>query len=79
MFTLLALLAVAPLAQGDAAAAKPKKEAQICRRLNTTGSRMDARRVCRTKSEWAEVDAANNPHGVDADHTGVVERTRRDK
>ena len=34
------------------AAAKPKKEAKICRTIEITGSRMGVREVCMTASEW---------------------------
>ncbi|KQN25555.1 hypothetical protein ASE86_04840 [Sphingomonas sp. Leaf33] len=54
----------------------PKKEARTCRRVGNTGSRMDDKRICKTKSEWARIDAANNAHGVDADHTNADERNR---
>ena len=51
------LLAAASLA-GDPAvvpaapAAKPKKEAKICRTEEITGTRMGGRSVCKTADEW---------------------------
>ena len=51
------LLAAAALA-GDpsvvpaAPAAKPKKEAKICRTQEITGTRMGGRSVCKTADEW---------------------------
>lgn len=76
MLLSLALFAAVPAVQDAAPSQKPKKEMRICRRLGTTGSRMDERRVCKTKAEWAQIDAANNVHGIDANHTGEVERNR---
>jgi hypothetical protein len=32
---------------------------KMCRRIETTGSIMPAKRVCRTKSEWAQIDQTN--------------------
>jgi len=36
----------------------PVKEKKICRREETTGSIMPTR-VCHSKEEWAQIDAAN--------------------
>lgn len=38
--------------------AKPKKVAKICRSgSNTTGSRMQPPKVCKTAEQWAAIDA----------------------
>lgn len=37
-------------------AAEPAKEKKICRKLTTSGTRME-KRVCLTKSQWAKIDA----------------------
>ena len=44
----------------EASAPKPAGEAgkTICRRDRETGSRVRAKRTCRTREEWNEVDAA---------------------
>lgn len=59
---ILALLfsAAPALAQEQAAASKPdlKAEKKVCRDMTPTGSRVP-KRECRTKSEWASIDAAN--------------------
>ncbi|HMI21176.1 MAG TPA: hypothetical protein VK533_16710 [Sphingomonas sp.] len=41
-----------------AAAENPAKEKKICRREEATGSIMGTR-VCHTKDEWVQIDAAN--------------------
>jgi hypothetical protein len=41
-----------------AAAEKPAKEKKICRREEETGSIMQTR-VCHSKEEWVQIDAAN--------------------
>ena len=52
-------VAVAP----GSAAAEPAEEKQVCKRVKTmeTGStiRERAKRVCRTVSEWKEIEAEN--------------------
>ena len=40
------------------AAETPVKEKKVCRREETTGSIMPTR-ICHTKDEWAQIDAAN--------------------
>ena len=35
---------------------KPKKPAQICRKMSTTGSRMGSK-TCHTAAEWKEIEA----------------------
>jgi hypothetical protein len=64
-FKMMALVAavaftVPAVAQtADAAAAAPKKEKKVCRRLDQTGSILGSRPTCHTKEEWASIDAAN--------------------
>ena len=65
-FTMMALVAatafsVPALAQTttDAPAPKPVKEKKVCRRLEQTGSILGSAAICHTKSEWAQIDAAN--------------------
>lgn len=41
-----------------ATAEKPAKEKKLCRREEMTGSIMPTR-VCHTKDEWVQIDAAN--------------------
>jgi hypothetical protein len=60
----------------DSAAAKPKKEKKVCRRLEQTGSILGGRPICHTKSEWAAIDEAN---GRDADRTLDAGRDVRNK
>lgn len=56
---LLAQVAAPTLAETSAApAVKAEKEKKICRREETTGSIM-ATRVCHSKEEWVQIDAAN--------------------
>ena len=57
------------------AAVKPVTEKKICRQEDVTGSIMMARK-CRTKEEWARIDATNAravPHilGRDGSQTGI--------
>ena len=51
------MLPTAALAQQDAAqqtaAADPDKK--ICKKVQTTGTRLGAKKVCATKAEWDEV------------------------
>lgn len=56
MFLTLALLAAAPVTQAAPPAPEEKK---ICRRPATTGTRMAAKPVCRTKAEWAEYNRSS--------------------
>jgi len=67
-FKLMALAATVSfagpaVAQTDATppapAAAPVKEKKVCRRLDQTGSILGSRPTCHTKSEWAQIDAAN--------------------
>jgi hypothetical protein len=51
----LALL-TAPALADEPNAATPAPAKKICRSESATGSIM-VRRICRTKSEWAEIDA----------------------
>lgn len=54
-------LAIAPAsarAADETAEAKPAKEKKICRTYKVTGSLTRRTRICRTESEWAEVDRA---------------------
>lgn len=56
--TLIALAAQSQTATPPVAAATPEKP--VCRRMEqTTGSTLPGKRVCRPKSEWAQIDAAN--------------------
>jgi len=50
--------APAPAASSTAPAAHPEKEKKVCRREETTGSIMPTR-ICHTKDEWVQIDAAN--------------------
>lgn len=43
------------VAKGKGSAADPNR--QICRTTETTGSRLQKKRICRTASEWAEQQA----------------------
>ena len=58
--TLAALLLLAAFAEpgatasAGAAAAEPKKEKLICRRLDATESRMASQRLCKTAQQWKE-------------------------
>jgi len=54
----LAAFLASPLAAADSDQQPPKKERRICRESEPTGSRL-TKRVCHTKSEWAEIDKAN--------------------
>lgn len=79
MLLVVALFAAVPMAQDATSPAPPRKEARSCRRVGNTGSRMDEKRICKTRSEWAAIDAANNLYGVDAKHTGEAERNRANR
>jgi hypothetical protein len=48
----------AAVAQGSAAEAAPVKEKKVCRSYKVTGSLTRRTRICRTETEWKEVDAA---------------------
>lgn len=57
----LGMVAVHSAATADNIAAAPAADGdkKVCRRVETTGSIMPNKRVCRKKSEWAEVDRVN--------------------
>lgn len=72
--TLLAILPAAAAAQGDRAKPVPPTTTgavvvtgqatndpnrMICRTSNTTGSRLGRSKVCRTASQWSEINAAD--------------------
>ena len=42
----------------------PAKEKKICRVQETTGSRLGAKRICKTQAEWDEI-AANARNDVE--------------
>ncbi|WP_326525822.1 hypothetical protein [Sphingomonas sp.] len=66
-----ALLAAAPVqAAPPAAAADAKKDRMVCKREDATGSRMGAKRICRTASEWAEYYKSIDPNGRALDPMG---------
>lgn len=52
------LLAGGQAEAGGAAKSKDAGSEQVCRRGKETGSRLRAKRVCRTRDEWRELDAA---------------------
>lgn len=47
--------AAATTAAAAAQATKPKQDEKVCKRLETSGTRM-AERVCLTKEEWKKVE-----------------------
>ena len=51
----LLVSATAVVAQGNSGTAKADPDRQVCRRINDTGSRLGAIRVCHTAAEWAEL------------------------
>lgn len=54
-----ATLLLAGMPQADEVPkAKAPNEQKICRRGRETGSRLRAPRTCRTRAEWAEIEAA---------------------
>ena len=60
MSILLGLVAVAAAQPTTATPATPSSDKQICKRVeeNFTGSRLGkAKKVCRTASEWRQMDA----------------------
>ncbi|WP_314373187.1 hypothetical protein [Sphingomonas paucimobilis] len=62
MLTTLMLLALA--GQQAEPALVPAKEKKICRVQETTGSRLGAKRICKTQAEWDEI-AANARNDVE--------------
>ncbi|WP_294235912.1 hypothetical protein [uncultured Sphingomonas sp.] len=62
MLTTLLLLALA--GQQTEPTPPPAKEKKICRAQETTGSRLAAKRVCKTQAEWDEI-AANARNTVE--------------
>lgn len=59
MISLILALAVSAPAVADqtpAPAATPAPERKICKVQEATSSRLGARRICRTESEWKELD-----------------------
>lgn len=63
---LVALAAPAALAQAPAPAAQPATKADegelnkvVCRRVESIGTRLSAKKVCRTKAQWDSEAAAN--------------------
>ncbi|CAM3207919.1 MULTISPECIES: hypothetical protein [Sphingomonas] len=63
MLTTLLLLALA--GQQAEPTPPPVKEKKICRVQETTGSRLGAKRICKTQAEWDEI-AANARNDVDS-------------
>lgn len=60
LFVNALILLAAPQEAPAAAPAPVKKERKVCRSTQNTGSRMGGGgRECRTKAEWAQIDAAN--------------------
>jgi hypothetical protein len=61
MFLIAAgIIAIQPATAADnSGATSADGDKKICRRIETTGSIMPGKRVCRTKSEWAQIDRAN--------------------
>ncbi|WP_343528687.1 hypothetical protein [Sphingomonas sp.] len=55
MLTTLLLLAL--IGQQAEPAAPPVKEKKICRVEEKTGSRLGAKRICRTQAEWDAIAA----------------------
>lgn len=54
----LLVFALPAAAQEAPPAARPQKEEKICRRVDApTGSKMGAKRICRTKADWAQIEA----------------------
>ncbi|MFN3676623.1 MAG: hypothetical protein ACK4TC_11635 [Sphingomonas pseudosanguinis] len=62
MLTTLLLLALT--GQQAEPAPTPVKEKKICRVQETTGSRLAAKRICKTQAEWDEI-AANARNDVE--------------
>jgi len=62
MLTTLMLLALA--GQQTEPTPVPAKEKKICRVQETTGSRLGAKRICKTQAEWDEI-AANARNDVE--------------
>ena len=62
MLTTLLLLALT--GQQAEPAPAPVKEKKICRVQETTGSRLGAKRICKTQAEWDEI-AANARNDVE--------------
>lgn len=58
----IGMVAVHSTAIADNTAAAPAADGdkKVCRRVETTGSIMPNKRVCRKKSEWAALDRVNN-------------------
>ena len=54
----VAIVPGAAVAENSDAEAKPAKEKKVCRSYKVTGSLTRRTRICRTESEWAEVDRA---------------------
>ena len=52
---LLSSPALAQTAPAPPAAAEEASEKKICKRVDTTGTRLDRKKVCATKKEWDQV------------------------
>ncbi|ONF96430.1 hypothetical protein [Sphingomonas jeddahensis] len=60
--TLFAALLVTPVAASAQTVSHPKEDKSdpnrmVCRTVETTGSRLGKRKICRTAAEWTEVQA----------------------
>lgn len=58
--TAIAAIAVAATAQTPAAPTEDRDSGQlkvVCKSISEIGSRLNRRRVCRTRAQWEEVDA----------------------
>jgi hypothetical protein len=49
-----AAFAQAPAAGSAAASGNPDPNAMICRRVNESGSRLNAARICMTRQQWVD-------------------------
>lgn len=58
----------------EAKKAEPASEKKLCRRTQTTGSIIAGKSVCRTKAQWAQIDAANQEAAREAVRAGNQSR-----
>jgi hypothetical protein len=54
------MIIIQPATATDNSGATPADgNKKMCRKIETTGSIMPGKKVCRTKSEWSQIDRAN--------------------
>lgn len=71
--SLLSLFATSATAREDSKRKAPDPNEVICKKEDVLGSRLQSRKVCRTRAEWAEQRQIDR-HNVERSQTGSCQR-----